>query len=315
MFALGHAVCASFEDDLPFQYALAFAAWVDRKEDEAVKHALRVVALDKTQVLGYRLLGMAHLTAGRSTDAYLALSAGIASCRDQQTLRAFLVLAENLMEGRRQVVFTIDAVPYRFALSCFNGQAMEAALAHSAGVLTELTELRFLRDEVGECGVILEVGTMVGNHTVFLIKNLKPAMLIAFDANIESIAQTQLNCLLNDGDDIETELVLHHKAVGGQVGRINLIGTEVEMTTLDAEVIEHVDFMKIDVDGMEIQLLEGARGLIERCKPRIMIEIGKANMPAFEAFLRTVGYVVRKRFERDVDTNCFIVPAPSPSSD
>lgn len=311
-FALGQRVDAAFERDLPFQYALGFAAWVDRKPDEAVAHGLRVVALDRRKVLGYRLLGMAHLTAGRATDAFLALSAGVASCPSPDGLAGFHRLAEMLMEGREQVEFVIDGVLYRFALSCFNGQAMEAALVHASGSLTELTELRFLRDEVGRAPVIIEVGTMVGNHTVFLLKNLKPAKLIAFDADLESIRHTELNCRLNDGDDVQAELVLNHKAVGSARGRINLIGTEVELTTLDAEVAEdQVDLLKVDVDGMELALLEGARALIARCQPRIMIEVSRANMPGFEGFLREMGYLLRRRFERDVDINCYAVPAAS----
>jgi hypothetical protein len=310
-FALGSRCRSTLENDLGFEYALGFAAWVDRRTDQAIAHALRVVALAKHQAAGYRLLGMAHLTAGRPTEAYLALSAGLASCPRPESLTSFRVLAENLMEGRAQVELTVDGVRYRFALSCFNGQAMEAAVIHSGGSLTELTELRFLRDTLGKTPVVLEVGTMVGNHTVFFLKNLAPARLIAFDADVRSIGQTQLNCLLNDGDDIHTELVLHHKAVGERSGRINLIGVEVELTTLDAEIHEHVDFLKVDVDGMELGLLEGARALIARSRPRMLIEVSPANMRGFEAFLREVGYVVERRFERDVDTNCFAVPAPA----
>jgi hypothetical protein len=310
-FALGSRCGSSPRNDLGFEYALGFAAWVDRKPDQAIAHALRVVALAKHQAAGYRLLGMAHLTEGRPTEAYLALSAGLASCPRPESLTSFRTLAENLMEGREQVELTVDGVRYRFALSCFNGQAMEAAVVHSGGSLTELTELRFLRDVLGKTAVILEVGTMVGNHTVFFLKNLAPTKLIAFDADVRSIGQTQHNCLLNDGDDIHTELVLHHKAVGRRPGRINLIGVEVELTTLDSEIHEHVDFLKVDVDGMELGLLEGARALITRSRPRMLIEVSPANMPGFEAFMREVDYVVERRFERDVDTNCFAVPAPA----
>ena len=309
-FAVGNNLRETFARDLPFQYGLGFAAWVDRKKEETVEQALRVVALDRRQSLGYRLLGMAHLTAGRPTEAYLALMAGMASCQNAAGLEGFLGLAQNLMEGRDQVEFAVDGVPYRFLLSCFNGQAMEAAVVHCSGSLTELAELRFLRDEVKTAPVILEVGTMVGNHTVFLMKNLKPEKLMAFDADIESIRHTQMNCVLNDGDDVHTEVVLTHKAIGREAGRINLIGTEVELTTLDAEMNDaSVDLLKIDVDGMELALLEGARALIRRCKPRMLIEISPSNMRDFETFLGEVGYVIQRRFERDADTNCFAVPA------
>lgn len=51
---------------------------------------------------------------------------------------------------------------------------------------------------------------------------------------------------------------------------------EVEMATLDSVVKEeeNIDFMKIDVEGAELQVLLGARRTLCRCKPNIIFECG-----------------------------------------
>lgn len=46
------------------------------------------------------------------------------------------------------------------------------------------------------------------------------------------------------------------------------------------------DFIKIDVEGVGVQVLEGARSTIERCKPTIQIEKGNE-----ESWLHSNGYV------------------------
>jgi len=46
----------------------------------------------------------------------------------------------------------------------------------------------------------------------------------------------------------------------------------VPMTTLDALAIAHVDFIKIDVEGYELPVVQGARETILRRRPNIVIE-------------------------------------------
>ena len=212
------------------------------------------------------------------------------------------------MQGTKQGRFEVDGREYEFALSCFSTQAMEAAVHHAHGTFTELEELRFLRQAVGEAKVIVEVGTLVGNHTVFFAKNLNPQKMICFDADPRSIEHTARNFRLNVPADETPTLVSVHKAVGGEHKTIDFGGRSVEMTTLSDEVTDPVDFMKIDVDGMEMQVLSGARSLFQKHRPRAFIEVANANAEAFKTFLDEIGYTVAREFKRSLDTNAFIVP-------
>jgi FkbM family methyltransferase len=54
-------------------------------------------------------------------------------------------------------------------------------------------------------------------------------------------------------------------------------GTEVESITLDSFVfknnIEHIDFIKLDVEGAELDVLKGARETIKKFKPKLAISV------------------------------------------
>ena len=52
---------------------------------------------------------------------------------------------------------------------------------------------------------------------------------------------------------------------------------EVKTSKLDDLEIENVGFIKIDVEGFELQVIEGARETIERDKPVLVIEIEEAH--------------------------------------
>ena len=53
---------------------------------------------------------------------------------------------------------------------------------------------------------------------------------------------------------------------------------DVEIKTLDSFNLENIDYIKIDAEGYEIEVVEGAKKLIEKCKPFIHIEAKKKVM-------------------------------------
>jgi hypothetical protein len=82
----------------------------------------------------------------------------------------------------------------------------------------------------------------------------------------------------------------------------------VAVVRLDDELKEHVDFIKIDVDGMEMEVLEGCRGLIARDRPKVMIEVQSELKARFHAFLGEFDYIIEHEIVRTADTNYFIRP-------
>ena len=67
----------------------------------------------------------------------------------------------------------------------------------------------------------------------------------------------------------------------------------IQVTTLDAfvqqERLSRVDLIKIDIEGSEVALLEGARETIERFRPVFMIEV---NPSALQRFSKTSSDVI-----------------------
>jgi FkbM family methyltransferase len=114
------------------------------------------------------------------------------------------------------------------------------------------------------------------------------------------------------------EIVLHECALGAAPGRVSMVtppldggidsgGThvggegEIEMRTLDSFNLQNVDFIKIDCEGFEHHVLEGARETLERCKPCVIVEqkphklgpnFGIKGTPAVD-YLRSLGAHLR----------------------
>lgn len=56
----------------------------------------------------------------------------------------------------------------------------------------------------------------------------------------------------------------------------------VEMTTLDDEIQDDVTFIKMDIEGAELDALKGGKEIIERCKPKLAISIYHRPMDIFD---------------------------------
>jgi len=57
----------------------------------------------------------------------------------------------------------------------------------------------------------------------------------------------------------------------------------IQAVSIDSFGYTDLDLLKIDTEGAERQILSGARGTVERCLPRVMVEI---HIPADVGFIR-----------------------------
>lgn len=68
----------------------------------------------------------------------------------------------------------------------------------------------------------------------------------------------------------------------------------VEIRTLDSFALDKVDLIKIDVEGHELSVIEGAMDTLARCRPNLVVEIENDHKPgavsAVAALLAQAGY-------------------------
>ena len=78
---------------------------------------------------------------------------------------------------------------------------------------------------------------------------------------------------------------------------------DIECRTLDSFNLTDVDYVKIDVDGFEIPLLEGARNTLKTNSPTINIEMKRRKRPLIvqkaREMLTDLGYTFQSRVKSD----------------
>jgi hypothetical protein len=290
---------------------LGYACWVAGEMGKAEVYGKEAIRLMPRNADGYRNLVMLYLTTGRAMEALGVASAGMAQAEQPQSLEAWMRLATAMTREPREVTFMFDGVRYAFELACFNSHAMEECLFHMNGTLYEAEELRYLRQAVPTVRRVVECGCLVGNHTLFFARTWRPERITGFDMALESIAQTRRNFELNARlQELPTVLDLRHAAVGAAGAELEVACKKMTSVALDEEVREPFDFLKIDVDGAEIEALRGGTECILRNRPLMMVEVSVGNRGAFMALMGAWGYRVEREFARPLDSNYFVAPGP-----
>jgi FkbM family methyltransferase len=65
------------------------------------------------------------------------------------------------------------------------------------------------------------------------------------------------------------------------------------VTTLDSFNLDHVTFVKIDVEGHELEVLRGAEKTLAKWRPMLLVEVKSQNSVFVEEFLTNMGYLKR----------------------
>lgn len=157
-------------------------------------------------------------------------------------------------------------------------------------------ELHFLDRVVKRGGIFIDAGANVGLYTLRAAPLVGPTgSVVSIEPGKVAADQLEANLALNPGftqvkvvrkaaSDKPGTAVLHHIQLGDDPQAFSLLsdgrateGETVEVTTVDQLVeqfgLPRVDCIKMDVEGAEPMLIEGARQTIERHHPIILFEI------------------------------------------
>ena len=182
-------------------------------------------------------------------------------------------------------------------------------------------EIDLYKDIIKTNDIIIEVGSHIGSHTVPLSKIVKEGRLYAFEPQLllfnlinknikeNNIHNTKiyLEAVSNKEETIKLNQVDYEKLYtnnneinSGGIDFKNLVsnndGYKINVVTLDNKFkhLEKLDFVKIDAEGNEFEILEGSKYLINKFHPIIYFEFipGKdPNTLNSINFLDSFGYV------------------------
>jgi FkbM family methyltransferase len=195
---------------------------------------------------------------------------------------------------------------------------------HAKGVFYELEELTLMSRYMSPDTAYLDIGANVGNHIIYFSKCLGLHNIIAIEPNPRANAILKVNLRLNDIEEqVDTSLLglgLSDHAGSADVftPRNNLGGARLftkengalKLATGDQLLADRtVDFVKMDVEGMEMQCLQGMSDFIDRCRPTMFIEVDNANITSFQQWCNNNRYAVADTYRRyEANENYLILP-------
>ncbi|MGH9439860.1 MAG: FkbM family methyltransferase [Terriglobia bacterium] len=165
---------------------------------------------------------------------------------------------------------------------------------YSYGCLDYWDELE-IRRRVGKGSTRIDAGAHIGYYSLLLSRQVgAEGRIISFEPVPSTYQFLQRNLLLNGASNVHAV----RSAVGDKAGPVPMrfgkglrmgwssvdeaAESKVPCTTIDSETVsralQKVDFIKIDVEGYEPNLLRGASKTIKDFRPTLMLEVNAARL-------------------------------------
>jgi FkbM family methyltransferase len=203
----------------------------------------------------------------------------------------------------------LEGTTFRVAFPA--AQHMSLFLTTSIRYESEIT--RHLAALVPRGGIAFDVGANLGIYSLLLRNSVGASgKVIAFEPDPQNLPWLRRNLELNALDNVEVE----GAALGASAGETTLYqdtattrtssllpdawqpdrdarGTAtIRVDTLDAWLpkVTRADFVKIDTEGFESDVLRGGREFIARFGPAILVEAHERNWAEIDALLLPLGY-------------------------
>jgi FkbM family methyltransferase len=167
--------------------------------------------------------------------------------------------------------------------------------------------------------VVVDAGANIGNHTVYFALVCGARLVHAFEPMRVAFATLRRNIALNG----LTNVVAHNKALGARDGSAEVLrhpetntgATALSLdrpgaypvTTIDSLGLDRCDLIKIDVEGSQLAVLDGATATLARCRPLVWVELRRdhGEYEGGEAKLRQLGYRVLRQLAESPNDHLF----------
>lgn len=293
--------------DTEFLWAYAqtgfFADGDDPKNEKYKAAALKAISIKKDFMKAYVILIRILLRHKRYTEAFLVSQAAL---RYETNLDGLGDLAEKLMTGIRAIQFPFDGIDYQMPLNTETPACIFGSQAYLFAQFFEMDELRYTKEFVGQADNILEVGTLLGNHTAYYQKNLSPKTMTCVEAHPVLAEVTRNTAASNQPDSHVCETTVENYWADDQDGSVEINGIGVQKRPIDSFANPPYDFIKIDVDGAEMAVLAGAERTLTQGSPKIMIEVSDDTDVDVLAWMDAHSYKLKHTIEHHHYNNHFL---------
>jgi FkbM family methyltransferase len=133
---------------------------------------------------------------------------------------------------------------------------------------------------------VIDAGAFIGDHTIAYLNAVGPKGIVyAFEPNPNAYECLAYNCktakTFNCGLSNTTQTVYYDTYENAGASRItkqtaNTI--KIKTITVDSLKLAKLNFLKIDVEGYELNVLNGAKKSIKKYRPKMWIEINKGAL-------------------------------------
>lgn len=175
----------------------------------------------------------------------------------------------------------------------------------------EQSMLEYIRRNKSRGLTFVDVGAFVGAHTMYFLRGCGARMVYAFEPNPDAYELLASNmagkdrvktfCTALGSRSRRGEIV---EGNDGNMGSTSVrekprgpIGIKMLDSVLKLEDSPHIDIMKIDAEGMSLEVLKGAVDTIGRCSPSLFVEIGPGDDEnGIHDFMRAHAYEPIQKF-------------------
>lgn len=153
--------------------------------------------------------------------------------------------------------------------------------------------------------LVVDVGANIGNHTLYLAM-VGELHVVAYEPNPELVAGMRTSVEANDLGDrvVVRDVGVHSKSARGTMADLDATNLGAQSVAVaadegdfalvaldDEQFPARVAALKIDVEGAEIDVLEGAAALIDRDRPLLYVECGTlAGYQKVSPWMSRMGY-------------------------
>ena len=177
-----------------------------------------------------------------------------------------------------------------------NKKGLALSISHY-GTYEEL-ESKIMEEKIEMGNIVVDVGANIGLHTLNMARIVgNTGQVFAFEPDPSNFEILKKNVKINNYKNI----ILEQKAVGDKHGRTTLYQSDhpgkhrifpqteqaksqvqVELTNLDnyfdSDMIDKINFIKIDVEGLEFSVLKGMKNILKNSKKiKILFEFMPEN--------------------------------------